>query len=110
MVTIASWLNDLVKKYFSTVDDFATLAEVEPNIFTTFAAGGDQENAPYVPVKDWAQLSKTMENQLAEHNETNAVMNLVLFTDAMEHVSRIARVIEQHARWDRARARGLRVS
>ena len=38
-----SMLNDLVKKYFSNVNDFATLAEVEPNIFTTFAAGGDQE-------------------------------------------------------------------
>ena len=90
-----SMLNDLVKKYFSTVDDFAKLAEIEPNIFTTFAAGGDQENAPYIAVRDWDQLSKTMESQLAEHNETNAVMNLVLFTDAMEHVSRIARVIEQ---------------
>ena len=90
-----SMLNDINKKYFSTVDGFATLAEIEPNIFTTFCSGIEAEVRPYLPVRDWEQLSKTMEAQLAEHNETNAVMNLVLFTDAMEHVSRIARIIEQ---------------
>lgn len=36
-----------------------------------------------------------LEERLNEYNETNAVMDLVLFQQAMEHVTRIARIIDQ---------------
>ena len=67
----------------------------QPNIFTSFCTNTGDDTLPYLPIKGWEQLKKTLEVQLAEHNETNAVMNLVLFSDAMEHVSRISRIVEQ---------------
>jgi hypothetical protein len=39
-------------------------------------------------------LKKVLEDKLGEYNETNAVMELVLFQQAMEHVTRIARIID----------------
>jgi dynein heavy chain len=39
-------------------------------------------------------LKKALEDKLAEYNETNAVMDLVLFQQAMEHVTRISRIID----------------
>lgn len=42
-------------------------------------------------------MKKVLEEKLNEHNENNAVMPLVLFDMAMEHVSRIARIIDQPA-------------
>ena len=45
-------------------------------------------------VASYDALKKTLEERLAEYNESNAVMSLVLFQQAMEHVCRIARIIE----------------
>jgi dynein heavy chain len=40
------------------------------------------------------ELKLTLEEKLTEHNESKSVMNLVLFSDAMEHISRIVRILE----------------
>jgi dynein heavy chain, axonemal len=45
-------------------------------------------------VSTYDTLKKTLDDRLAEYNETNAVMNLVLFQQAMEHICRIARIID----------------
>ena len=37
---------------------------------------------------DYGALYKTLMEALGEYNETNAVMDLVLFEDAMKHVCR----------------------
>lgn len=42
---------------------------------------------------DYASLYKTLMEALNEFNETNAVMDLVLFEDAMKHVARISRIL-----------------
>ena len=39
-------------------------------------------------------LKKTLEDKLREYNESNASMELVLFQQAMEHITRIARIID----------------
>ena len=39
-------------------------------------------------------LRKTLDTTLEEYNETNAVMNLVLFDDAIKHCCRISRIIK----------------
>jgi dynein heavy chain len=49
----------------------------------------------YAPVPSYEALKKVLEEKLAEYNETNAVMDLVLFQQALEHVTRIARIIDQ---------------
>lgn len=55
-----------------------------PLIYCHFAHGiGDSK---YFSIDSWSSLSKLLEEALEGHNEMNAVMNLVLFEDAMRHV------------------------
>ena len=50
----------------------------------------------YAEVEDEGQLIKTVEEYLFDYNEeTKNPMNLVMFLDAIEHVSRISRVLRQ---------------
>lgn len=44
-------------------------------------------------VQDIKRLQRTLAEGLAEYNETNPGMDLVLFDDAVRHVCRIARII-----------------
>merc|ERR1719191_1161956 len=67
---------------------------VEGNIFTSFMsiiAGSDKM---YMPIPDMDKLKKSLEEKLAEYNETFAAMELVLFKIAMEHICRICRIID----------------
>lgn len=52
------------------------------------------ETPLYAPVPTYESLKKALEDKLNEYNETNAVMDLVLFQQAMEHVTRISRIID----------------
>ena len=45
-------------------------------------------------INSFAELSELLVGALGEYNETNPVMDLVLFEDAMRHVCRISRIIE----------------
>ena len=47
-----------------------------------------------MPVSDWQNLSKLLNDALRSYNELNAVMDLVLFEDAMSHICRINRILE----------------
>lgn len=51
----------------------------------------------YEDIVDNAVLRKYLDNQLEEYNASPGVvrMNLVLFQDAMQHVTRVVRVISQ---------------
>ena len=44
-------------------------------------------------LSDYGHMYKILTEALLEYNETNAVMDLVLFEDAMKHVARISRII-----------------
>jgi dynein heavy chain len=52
-------------------------------------------NPVYAPVASYDSLKNVLEEKLAEYNDTNAVMDLVLFQQALEHVTRISRIIDQ---------------
>ncbi|DBA86689.1 TPA: Dynein alpha chain, flagellar outer arm [Trebouxia sp. C0004] len=83
----------IAKKYFnvSDIDDYYKKADAKPLIFCHFARGlGDKV---YNEVTEFKDLYKTLMEALNEYNETNAVMDLVLFEDAMKHVCRISRII-----------------
>ncbi|KAM5306863.1 dynein axonemal heavy chain 17 isoform 1-T1 [Glossophaga mutica] len=84
-VTIAS-----TKKFFDDLSEELLFAK--PNIFSHFTQGvGDPK---YLPVTDGAHLNKLLGEVLDSYNEVNAVMNLVLFEDAVAHICRINRILE----------------
>ena len=56
----------------------------EPLIYCHFARGIGEPR--YLAVSSWESLNQTLIEALASYNEMNAVMNLVLFEDAMQHV------------------------
>ncbi|XP_057714813.1 dynein axonemal heavy chain 2 isoform X3 [Corythoichthys intestinalis] len=67
--------------------------EKQPPVFGDFL--GDSE--VYEDILDMSSLKKFMETHLEEYNTTPGVvpMNLVLFRDAIEHITRVVRVISQ---------------
>lgn len=68
---------------------------VEPLIFEPFSAEKDTGEFAIMPVKGWDKLKDDLEEKLEEYNESNIVMNLVLFKDAMQHICRIIRILNQ---------------
>jgi dynein heavy chain len=83
----------VANKFFRINDlpDYYKREQAKPLIFSHFAGGlGDRV---YNEVTSFEGLSKILEEALAEYNETNAMMDLVLFEDALKHVCRISRII-----------------
>eukprot|EP00891_Asterochloris_glomerata_P001316 jgi/Astpho2/1316/Aster-06188 len=83
----------IAKKFFNIpdIDDYYKKNDAKPLIFCHFARGLAEK--VYNEVSDYQILYKTLMEALDEYNETNAVMDLVLFEDAMKHVCRISRII-----------------
>ena len=69
--------------YITQDMDDATL-NPDPLIYCHFATGIGEPK--YLRVPAWDSLRKILEEALDSYNEINAVMNLVLFEDAMQHV------------------------
>eukprot|EP00981_Chlorochromonas_danica_P012313 scaffold4815_cov184-Ochromonas_danica.AAC.1 len=71
--------------------------KADPLVFCHFADGSTQggDELPYDQALSINDLRTTLEASLDEYNEVNAVMNLVLFDDAVLHVARIVRIVKQ---------------
>jgi dynein heavy chain len=68
------------------------------NIFTSFISVWEvMDDKFYLPIKSKDQLNKCLHEKLAEYNESNSQMNLVLFAEAVLHICKIARIIERPA-------------
>jgi dynein heavy chain len=67
----------------------------QPLIYTSFIAACKGHDPSYKPIEDMDELRDVLENKLAEYNETVSTMDLVLFNQAMEHITRIARILFQ---------------
>lgn len=63
------------------------------NIFTTFATPVAGADSVYMPVASMKALNKVLVEQLDDYNSKYSMMNLELFDNAMEHVTRICRII-----------------
>lgn len=59
-------------------------------IYTFFATGTTNQ---YLPVASIDHLKKVVDTKLMEYNESNAMMDLVLFEQAAEHIARISRIV-----------------
>jgi dynein heavy chain len=90
IATFAKMKLDVAKSSFEDMDE-ATL-NPDPLIYCHFASGIGEPK--YLKVQSWDSLRKILEEALDSYNEINAVMNLVLFEDAMQHVCRINRILE----------------
>jgi dynein heavy chain len=87
--TITSDVTGLPKDFNPMSDD---------NIFTSFISGMEgMDDGLYLPIKSKAQLAKALHDKLIEYNENNSNMDLVLFDEAIQHICRIARIIERPA-------------
>ncbi|NXE96762.1 DYH17 protein, partial [Menura novaehollandiae] len=89
-VSFRKLLADTCKASFQDLSEDAVFAK--PNIYCHFAQGMDESK--YMPVPSWAALSDLLGEALDSYNEVNAVMNLVLFEDAVSHICRISRILE----------------
>lgn len=85
----------VTKKFF---DDGGALAAIEerPLIYASHASMTyTPEDMPvYNAINSYDTLKKTLEDKLREYNESNTAMDLVLFQQAMEHITRICRIID----------------
>lgn len=67
----------------------------EPLVYTSFVAACKGHEATYMSIKDMEDLRTVLEAKMAEYNENVGSMDLVLFGIACEHITRIARIIDQ---------------
>ncbi|KAK6302905.1 hypothetical protein J4Q44_G00272600 [Coregonus suidteri] len=83
-------LLDTGKRYFEGIDESIFIHQ--PLVYCHFAHGVGEPR--YHQASDWEKLQKTLTDALEHYNELHAVMNLVLFEEAMQHVCRISRILE----------------
>ena len=92
LATFKALLSDLSAKSFSRFNLKKYFgATPEPLVFAQFVGGLDDKLYDQFPNSD--ALSSRLQEGLREYNDTNAVMDLVLFEDAMKHVCKISRII-----------------
>ena len=83
-------LREVMKKQLNVpnIDDLLK----SPIVFTSFASSS-AAGAGYLPVESMEALKKVVDAKLLEYNESNAMMDLVLFEQAAQHIARISRII-----------------
>jgi len=81
---------ETIKKYLREMDP--DILVTEPLVYAHFA-GGLHEKL-YNNISTFDSLKHILEEALNDYNETNAMMKLVLFEDAMKHVCRISRIVQ----------------
>ena len=81
-------LRDVMKQKLGIANADTYLKETI--IFTQFA---NSAVGAYLPVTSVDSLRKVVDGKLNDYNETFAMMDLVLFQQAAEHIARIARII-----------------
>uniref|UniRef100_A0A4W6EXC9 Dynein axonemal heavy chain 11 n=1 Tax=Lates calcarifer TaxID=8187 RepID=A0A4W6EXC9_LATCA len=83
-------LLDTGKRYFEGIDESMFIHQ--PLVYCHFAHGVGEPR--YHQASDWEKLQKTLADALEHYNELHAVMDLVLFEEAIQHVCRISRILE----------------
>lgn len=66
---------------------------VDPVVFTNFHEHKGDDLGTYVGCQSMAKLKSATEYALSMYNDSNPIMNLVLFEQALIHVTRIARIL-----------------
>ena len=85
-------LVDCTKKHFEDFDQ--DIIHINPLLFTSFTTESMHDEVVYIDAKSQEQVRTVLEKRLADYNNSNAIMDLVLFDEAVGHVCRISRIIE----------------
>ncbi|XP_054000578.1 dynein beta chain, ciliary-like [Hylaeus anthracinus] len=88
--TFDQLLKESLRKNIPETDENIIFAE--PTIYCHFAEGIGEPK--YMPIRDWQQLTKLLDEALVNYNELVSAMNLVFFDDAMYQVCQINRILE----------------
>ncbi|XP_006894689.1 PREDICTED: dynein heavy chain 10, axonemal [Elephantulus edwardii] len=95
---VQNHIRSLVEEHFH--EDLETVMR-DPILFGDFRlALHEDEERVYEDIQDYEAAKALFQEILEEYNESNTRMNLVLFDDALEHVTRVHRII----RMDRGHA------
>ena len=92
---ISAYMNYMRNGLKELVEFKEELVFAEPLIYTSFITMCKGHEPSYKPIEEMDELKTTLEAKLLEYNETVSTMDLVLFNQAMEHITRIARIIFQ---------------
>lgn len=83
-------LREVMKKQLNLGNQVEEILSSQQSIYTSFANSNIKS---YLPITNMEQLKKVVDAKLQEYNESNAMMDLVLFEQAAEHITRISRII-----------------
>ncbi|XP_037672459.1 dynein heavy chain 10, axonemal isoform X6 [Choloepus didactylus] len=84
-------IGSLVEEHFN--DDLEVVMR-DPILFGDFRMALQEEEARiYEDIQDYEAAKALFQEILEEYNESNTKMNLVLFDDALEHLTRVHRII-----------------
>ena len=86
---------DFVKAAAKQFDIKEDVLYAEPIMYTGFISACQGHEKAYLWCDNLDVLKNVLELKLNEYNESNATMDLVLFQQAMEHIWRISRIIDQ---------------
>jgi dynein heavy chain, axonemal len=89
----SDFMTDCAKKHFD--DENQEAIHAQPLIVVSFVIPTNDDRRPYTGINDWVRLRKIMDDKLNEYNESHAVMDLVLFDQAIEHICRTTRIIDK---------------
>jgi dynein heavy chain len=88
-------MGDIVKEYFADIGEYVLK---EPCLFGDYAMANpndDEAEDPrlYEDLGEMENISEKLDKMLEEYGFDHKPMNLVLFNDALEHVTKIHRII-----------------
>jgi dynein heavy chain len=89
------WLHEFLKRKFNMDWDYEETFVRKPILFGDYLKMGvTGDDRMYEPIQDNSKLAKLMDAYLEDYNASSPKgMNLVFFMDAIEHISRLARII-----------------
>lgn len=88
--------NEFIANGLKEFSDFKPdMILAEPLIFTNFISVCKGHEPAYKNIVDETELKNILNQKLEEYNENIASMDLVLFTIACQHITRIARIVDQ---------------
>lgn len=90
-----SLMGDMVREYFKDVDEYVLKDPIILGDYEMANPTDDEAEDPrlYQDLGDYAVVKEKLDRMLEDYGFDHKPMNLVLFNDALEHVTKIHRII-----------------